>query len=331
MEGFRDAVSFCGLTDLGFIGLPYTWDNRQGDGHNVKVRLDRGLASDSFLDLFREVKIWHVQTTISDHCCLVAECMEHSSSRRRKKNFRYENMWQRDPSYMALIRDAWDQNLGAGGLGEMQMTLRGGQSRLQTWEKDVFGSVRKSLAALRRELEVERGRLIGCGLSRKEKQLVARISELLSREEVMEKQRARMEWLSDGDRNTALFQAKSRARAKRNSISSLRREDGSVAVSQEAIEKVATGFYRNLFSAQDELIPELILEHVPRKITDEMNARLTCPYTAEEVDRALHMMGANKAPRTRRVHCWFLPAALGTDGCGDHRGGAELSEQRYVT
>lgn len=105
-----------------------------------------------------------------------------------------------------------------------------------------------------------------------------------------------MEWLSDGDRNTALFQAKSRARAKRNSISSLRQEDGSVAVSQEAIEEAATGFYRNLFSAQDELIPELILEHVPRKITDEMNARLTRPYTAEEVDRALHMMGANKAP-----------------------------------
>lgn len=46
MEGFREAVSFCGLTDLGFIGLPYTWDNRQDAHHNIKVRLDRGLASD---------------------------------------------------------------------------------------------------------------------------------------------------------------------------------------------------------------------------------------------------------------------------------------------
>lgn len=29
MDGFRDAVDACGFTDLGFFGLPYTWDNRQ--------------------------------------------------------------------------------------------------------------------------------------------------------------------------------------------------------------------------------------------------------------------------------------------------------------
>ena len=84
MEGFREAVAVCGFTDLGFIGLPYTWDNRQDDAHNIKVRLDRGLANDDFLDLFREVKVWHVQTTISDHCALVVECLEHSLNRRRR-------------------------------------------------------------------------------------------------------------------------------------------------------------------------------------------------------------------------------------------------------
>jgi hypothetical protein len=66
-----------------------------------------GLAKDSFLNMFREVKVWHIQTTTLDHCALVVECLEHSLSRRRRKmNFRYENMWQRDPSYMALIRDS---------------------------------------------------------------------------------------------------------------------------------------------------------------------------------------------------------------------------------
>jgi hypothetical protein len=29
MDGFHDTVQICGLTDLGYIGLPYTWDNRQ--------------------------------------------------------------------------------------------------------------------------------------------------------------------------------------------------------------------------------------------------------------------------------------------------------------
>jgi hypothetical protein len=28
MDGFREVVAECGFVDLGYIGLPYTWDNR---------------------------------------------------------------------------------------------------------------------------------------------------------------------------------------------------------------------------------------------------------------------------------------------------------------
>jgi len=60
MEGFRNAVNACGFSDLGFIGLPYTWDNRQQGADNIKVRLDRAFATESFSDLFRETKVWNV-------------------------------------------------------------------------------------------------------------------------------------------------------------------------------------------------------------------------------------------------------------------------------
>jgi hypothetical protein len=144
----------------------------------------------------------------------VIECLEHSSSwRRKKKNFRYENMWQRDPSYMALIRDSWDQNPVGQDLEAMHSKLRSMQANLQTWDKNVFGSVKKNLADLRKELELERGRRLRAGPSHYEKSLMSRISELLSREEMMEKQRSRVDWLKEGDRNTSFFQAKSRARA----------------------------------------------------------------------------------------------------------------------
>ena len=68
------AVQACSFVDLDYIRLPYTWDNRQHSGDNMKVRLDRGLASATFLSLFRDVKVWHVQTTESDHCYLVLKC-----------------------------------------------------------------------------------------------------------------------------------------------------------------------------------------------------------------------------------------------------------------
>jgi len=205
-------------------------------------------------------------------------------------------MWQRDPSYMALIRDAWSSNGGATGLGDMHTKLKGVQSSLQTWEQDVFGSVRKALATLRHELEKVRGQSLGSGPSRHERQIMARMSEMLSREEIMERQRARLDWLKDGDRNTAMFQAKSQARAKRNKIMALRREDGSMATEQAKIEEITTNYYRQLFSAQEELLPDLVLDHVFPKVSTEMNDRLLRPYSAAEVEQALQLMKPSKAP-----------------------------------
>ena len=124
------------------------------------------------------------------------------------------------------------------------------------------------------------------------------ISELLSTEEVMEKQRSRIDWLRDGDRNTAFFQAKSRERAKGNHINSLYRDDGTMVTEQADIEGVARQFYAELFTDQEILQPEAILDHVPTKVTEQMNDELSKPFIAEEVQQALFMMGANKAPRS---------------------------------
>jgi len=297
MEGFRDAVSVCGFQDLGFIGLPYTWDNRQEGANNIKVRLDRGLANDSFLNLYREVKVWHVQTATLDHCALAVECLERSHhQRRRKRNFRYKNMWQRDPSYMLTVRNIWRSQAGGGDLALLQTRLRGMQQAPSRWDSEVFGSVKKTLATLRRDLEDVRGHSVGTGPSLHERWLMSCISELLSREETMERQRSRLDWLRDGDRNTVMFQAKSQARAKRNKITSLKKADGGLATKPEDIEVVATEYYKQLYSVQEQLEPDLVVEHVPARVTEAMNDRLTRPYTTDEVERALRLMKPNKAP-----------------------------------
>ena len=61
---------------------------------------------------------------------------------------------------------------------------------------------------------------------------MARISELLAREETMEKQRSRITWLKEGDRNTKLFQAKSKERAKTNQIVGLWSTEGVLVTEQ---------------------------------------------------------------------------------------------------
>jgi hypothetical protein len=44
MEYFRDALTFCDLHDLVFLGLPYMWGNEWYGNGNVRVRLNRDVA-----------------------------------------------------------------------------------------------------------------------------------------------------------------------------------------------------------------------------------------------------------------------------------------------
>ena len=142
---------------------------------------------------------------------------------------------------------------------------------IKVWEKSSFGSVRQELNRLRRELESVRRSSLRSGPTRRERQLMARLSELLTREEVMEKQRSRIEWLREGDRNTSFFQARSKERVRINRISALRRDDGSIATNQEAPESTSLEFYSKLFTRQEALDPGPVLACVKEKVTPEMN------------------------------------------------------------
>jgi hypothetical protein len=52
MLAFRDTLETCGLVDLGFTGLPFTYDNKRKGRRNVRVRLDRAVADNRWRNIF---------------------------------------------------------------------------------------------------------------------------------------------------------------------------------------------------------------------------------------------------------------------------------------
>ena len=76
----------------------------------------------------------------------------------------------------------------------------------------------------------------------------------------------------------------------------LRAPNGELVTGLEDLETLASTFYRELFTAQPESTPEEVLDLVPTRVTDLMNEELDRPFSAQEVEKALFMMGASKAP-----------------------------------
>lgn len=110
------------------------------------------------------------------------------------------------------------------------------------------------------------------------------------------KQKGRVQWLKDGDRNTKLFHALTKQRRARNRITRLKKPQGGWAESDQGIEQVASEYFQCLFtSSQPEDFDEA-LRYVTEKITPMMNASLTCQPSDREIQQAVKDINPEKAP-----------------------------------
>jgi endonuclease/exonuclease/phosphatase family metal-dependent hydrolase len=106
MAAFRDCVQLCNLHDLGFTGLPYTYDNKRAGSANVKVRLDRVLAGDRWRDIYANSSVVHLVSPCSDHCPILLSLAREVRTPVLRKFPQYEIFWERDPGLKDLIDTA---------------------------------------------------------------------------------------------------------------------------------------------------------------------------------------------------------------------------------
>lgn len=105
---FRDSLDFCGLIDLDYHGVDYTWSGRRAGGQTIWCRLDRFCANNEWISLFNEYYIFHKAMPFSDHHALVLKLQPDKPSRRKKK-FRFEFMWIRNGNCTDIVEKAWKE------------------------------------------------------------------------------------------------------------------------------------------------------------------------------------------------------------------------------
>jgi hypothetical protein len=279
MADFREMLDFCELRDVGFSGVPWTYDNNKAGSRNVKVRLDRGVASQEWLNHFFDAAVTHLMSPCSDHCPLLLRVQKEEVLPRGGKQSYYEIMWEREASLGEEIHQVWEAENTKGDLGIISKALKNTLSALKVWSKSHFGSVRKELENLRAKLASLHA---GSADSGEIKETIRIMNEMLYREEMLWLQRSRIVWLREGDRNRKFFRKRAAWRARKNRIRKLKRQNGEWVLDREA--------------KDDNVNPPVVTNLFETSISDAINDDLFKPFSDEEIDNALFQIGPLKAP-----------------------------------
>ena len=113
------------------------------------------------------------------------------------------------------------------------------------------------------------------------KRLSNEIDELRSKEEIKWRQRSRISWLREGDRNTKKNspQGYVASKKKKNKIEKLQVSSGDVITDVQEMENLATDYFKDLYTVDPAVQPEFITGFLQQKIDDPMNEALCANFT----------------------------------------------------
>jgi hypothetical protein len=114
----------------------------------------------------------------------------------------------------------------------------------------VFGDVRKKVEVLHNRLADLRANPSWLAPNHEEIKICDKIVELNHREEIMWRQRPRIQCLAEGDSNTQFFHRKASGRKKKNNITKLSKADGSSTSDPAEMMELARYCYSSLYTSE---------------------------------------------------------------------------------
>ncbi|KAA3490037.1 reverse transcriptase [Gossypium australe] len=293
MLDFRMALEDCNLIDIGFKGCWFTWERGRVKATNIRERLDRGVATLNWLELFPKHQIEHLTHSFSDHCPLLLDTMGGNciDQQLKERKFRFEAKWCLESSFEGLVRRWWEDTSES---IPNKLEIMG--HRLLEWSKLNTREERRNRLQLKQRLEDLHSQDISDDVLAEIVEVQLDLNLEADKEEIYWEQRARVNWLKNGDRNTSFFHKMAGQRHFRDRISELIDKNGVRYSSPEDMVKVASYYVVDLFTASEMGLDEHLFSLVDKKVTEGMNDSLLKHFTEEDVWNVVKSMPPLKAP-----------------------------------
>jgi mannosylglycoprotein endo-beta-mannosidase len=254
MNLFNDFIAHHHLKELRRHGSRFTWTNKQQVP--VMCVLDRVLVSTEWEMLF-PMAVIQVETRIgSDHSPMLVT--DGSQNIRKSNRFYLERQWFGHSDFKLFVATKWCNAIisyrGDGtALDCWNWCIRALRKALRGWGANKSADLRRKKTALLTEIAALDKRADDIGLSaalwQQRYALEYELVQIYNMEEIYWSQRAHVQWLQEGDSNTAFFHSVANGRKGKCSIFSLETEEG-VIRSEEELQKHIYDFYKKLFKSE---------------------------------------------------------------------------------
>eukprot|EP00253_Pinus_taeda_P027218 PITA_27218 len=270
VDRFKDFIQNASLIDMPFCNGTFTWSNRRGGKFQIASKLDRFLISDNAVHIGGD---------------LTAEILAHSG---------IQGLRQNHLGFLYPARRLKDVPL--------QQKLRFLKSHLKHWNRETFGNIFEAQQELNKELKDLHQEIINAGHTEstldRERHINNQLEERRKQEEIYWRQKSRIRWLKEGERNTKFFHRTTVQRRMHNKIPFIHNQEGVKVEEHEKIEEVLLNHFQQVHQEQAvdrQRAIGRITSNIPKLVTEEHNELLMSPIQAQEVDEAMAQLKEGKA------------------------------------
>ncbi|KAL2924546.1 C-Jun-amino-terminal kinase-interacting protein 4 [Bienertia sinuspersici] len=219
MEAARCCMETCGMQDIPYSGHYYTWSNKQVASERVFTKLDRVMANDQWLEVYKSMNAVFLAEGCSDHCPALLRMNQGEGN--GKKPFKYFRMWQQASDYKSRIKDAWE---------------------VQAAERLAYQQLLEAQDAI--QTDPHNAQLI-------EKEINADKEYREKHKNYMQflRQKAKIEWVREGDENSALFHSNIRKRRIQNTVYTIKDKAGVFHDTPDGVQEAFLDYYQELLGS----------------------------------------------------------------------------------
>ncbi|KAH0714761.1 hypothetical protein KY285_007590 [Solanum tuberosum] len=294
---FISCINDCGMVDVGYKGLRFTWCNDRKRSKKIWKRLDRTFINQHWTDSFSIIDIEHLPSTVFDQTPMI---MKYSTSEHPKiMYFKFLNFWIDQPNFKDVVQEAWNEDVDGNSMRRLHLKMKNVSHKLSLWSRKHIGNVFdkvKEWEAKMLDLETDYIENDNDDLRPQIHKTQAEHTRWLKCEQSILRQRANIRWLEDGDSNTKYFHNVINEKRRRATIHRIQSENGQWITGNDQIAKETVDYFSKLFS-DDQEIELHHLDCIDQRVHRDDNNMLEAIPNEAEIKEAVFGLKPDSTPR----------------------------------